>query len=396
MMRDATTHDQKRHRSSLSFVFLGLAALLVAGGVALFSAIPEPEAEPVSGESALAVRTFAVTRELIQPRTEVAGLLEARQRVELFAEEEGKVIEVGAEELDRVEADQLLMRLDPLRAELGVIRAEAALERAESALTLARASLERQGSLAGSAVASEAALDEAKNAESGARAALKEAQATLVEAEDRLAKKTLRAPFAGVLRSFPVKVGEYVRPGERVGELLEVDRLRITIGLTDREVVAASVGAPAQLSVEARRGRRFRGQVLRVGGATDPSSRKYPVQIEIPNPDGRLLPGMVARVELELGTPVELISVPREVVLEEFGVSFTYAVEGIASDAPVARRRRVEVRDIPFHPARLQVVSGLKVGDRIATSSLRQLRDGLAVAPLPESAGGHDRRAEEP
>jgi len=100
---------------------------------------------------------------------------------------------------------------------------------------------------------------------------------------------------------------------------------------------------------------------------------------------------MVARVGLDLGAPVELISVPREAVFEEFGLSFAYAIETTAigaeeeepatSGGSVARRRRVEVRGIPFHPTRLEVVSGLEAGDRIAISSLRQLRDGLAVAP---------------
>ena len=384
-MSENITESREPERSRLRVIFLVVAALLMAGGLALFSAAPEPEAKSSSGDGALAVRTFSVTRELLQPRAEVAGLLEARQRVELFAEEEGKVIEVGAEELDRVQAGQLLMHSDPLLAELGVTRAEAALTRAESALKLAQASLARQGSLADSSVASEAALDQAKNGDASARAALKEAQASLAEARDRLAKKTLRAPFAGNLRSFPVKVNEYVRLGERVGELLEVDRLRITIGLTDREVVAVAVGAPASLAVEARPGEVFEGRVLRVGGATDPQTRKYPVQIEIGNQEGRLLPGMVARVGLDLGAPVELISVPREAVFEEFGLSFAYAIETaeetMGSNGSVARRRRVEVRDIPFHPARLEVVSGLETGDRIAISSLRQLRDGLAVAP---------------
>ena len=381
-MSENITESREPERSRLRVIFLVVAALLMAGGLALFSAAPEPEAKSSSGDGALAVRTFSVTRELLQPRAEVAGLLEARQRVELFAEEEGKVIEVGAEELDRVQAGQLLMHSDPLLAELGVTRAEAALTRAQSALKLAQASLARQGSLADSSVASEAALDQAKNGDASARAALKEAQASLAEARDRLAKKTLRAPFAGNLRSFPVKVNEYVRLGERVGELLEVDRLRITIGLTDREVVAVAVGAPASLAVEARPGEVFEGRVLRVGGATDPQTRKYPVQIEIGNQEGRLLPGMVARVGLDLGAPVDLISVPREAVFQEFGLSFAYAIEETpGSRGSVARRRRLEVRRIPFRPTRLEVVSGLEAGDRIAISSLRQLREGLAVAP---------------
>jgi membrane fusion protein (multidrug efflux system) len=291
------------------------------------------------------------------------------------------------EKLDFVEAGQILFRMDPLLAELDVEQAEAALTRAESQLALALANLGRQNSLAGNSVASESARDEAVNNEKVARATLRESRVALVRARDRLAKKTLAAPFAGELISFPVKVGEYVRPGERVGELLEVEHLRITIGLADHEIVLVVPGAAARLAVEARPGEVFEGTVLRAGGAVDSASRKFPVQVEIANPEGRLLPGMVARVGIDLGPPVELTSIPREAVLREFGVPFVYVLKPMAETGGwQAERRRVEVKDIPFWPIRLEVTSGLQPGERIALSSLRQLRDGAAVDPQTEAA----------
>jgi RND family efflux transporter MFP subunit len=377
----------------LTLVFFAVAALLVAGGLLLRSTAPEPEVVAAAGAQPIPLRVLEVRRESLRPQVEVSGLLHARREVEIFAETEGKVVEVGAEELDRVVEDQLLLRADPLLAELAVTRAEAALARARSQLRLAESQLERQDTLAGSAVSSESVLDEAQNSQRVASAAVDEARASIAEARDQLAKKTVLAPFAGVLRSFPVKAGEYVRPGERVAELLEVDRLRITIGLSDREVVAIEPGARAQLSVEARPGTAFEGVVLRVGGATDSQTRKYPVQIEVPNSEGRLLPGMVARIRIELGQAVDVMAIPRDAVAEEFGLLFAFVVEEDPSGQFLARRRRLKVRDVPFRPAELAVIEGLEPGDRVAVSSLRQLSDGAAIRPLETVGSGMPGRA---
>jgi len=389
---------------SLSTVFIAIAALMVLVGVLLFWTRPDPAALPSARAQAPKIETFEIAATLIQPRAEIAGLLQARRRIELFAEENGRVLERGAEELQRVEAGQLLFRLDPLSAEVAVSRARAAIERAKSQSVLARADLTRNQGLAGRDVASRAALDGAENAARLAAAARLDAEALLVEAEDRLAKKTLEAPFAGVLRSFPVEPGEYVRSGELVGELLDVDRLRVTIGLTDHQVVAIRSGASAKLAVDALPGEVFAGEIMQVGAAIDRESRKFPIRIEVPNADGRLLPGMVARVDLTLGEPRSVLLVPRDAVVVQFGLRHVYLVEktrpnsgegeNAALEAWVAHARRVEVRDVAFRPMQLEVAAGLNPGDRIAASSLHQLHDGMAVQPLaPRNPGAISQRA---
>ena len=370
--------------NKLRWIFIGAGLLFIVAGFALQQTAPEPEKREAQGETALTLRATEVRAQSFRRVAEVAGLLEARRTIELFAEGEGRIVEVGAEELDTVVAGQMLLRIESLVPELEVARAEATLARALSQDRLAKASLNRQNKLAGSSVASEAARDEAINAESVARAAVNEARAALKQAKDRLDKVVLDAPFAGQLRVFSAEAGEYVRVGERVGELLEVDRLRITIALSDREVVSVRTGAVAGVVASARPGERFEGRVERIGGAIDPTSRKFPVQIEVPNAQGRLMPGMVATVELPLGESVEMLAIPREAVLSEFGIPFVYAIERDTSqerEVYRARKRRVEIRDIAFRPVEVEVVKGLESGEKIATSSLRQLRDGVQVSP---------------
>lgn len=369
-------------RVTLRWVFLGLAVALVGVGVLLRVTAPKPDPIAADPDMGIPVETLTVASVPLEYRIEVSGIVEARREVELFAEESGHVLEVGAEKLDRVTQGHVLVRIDPLSAEVEVARATAVLAQAASELSLARANLKRRETLRTSRVSSESDLDEAQNAERVADAAHRAAEAGLRNAVDRLAKRSLVAPFDGVLRAFDVEAGEYVTPGQRIGELLEVSRVRVTIGLRDREVVAVAAGSRAEVRVEALGGV-FAGTVLRVAAAADPESRKFPVQVEIDNAAGRLLPGMVASVGLDLGGRRPALLVPRDTVLDEFGLSFVYVVHAEPEGVVVAVRRRVAVRGVPFRPGELEVTEGLDVGERIATTGLRQLRDGVRVEPRP-------------
>ena len=198
------------------------------------------------------------------------------------------------------------------------------------------------------------------------------------EARDQLSKKVIRAPFEGVLRTFSVEVGEYVRDGQQLAELLDLATVRMTVGVSDRQIVSIRRGAPVEVDVEALPGERFAGTVLRVGSATDADTRKFPVEVEVANPDERLLPGMVARVTLDLGDERPVLLVPRDATVDEFALRFVYVLEPDGSDT-VARRRNVRLRDVAFQPGVLQVDDGLESGETIAVTGMRQLSSGAVV-----------------
>jgi RND family efflux transporter MFP subunit len=161
----------------------------------------------------------------------------------------------------------------------------------------------------------------------------------------------------------------------------------MTIGLRDRDVVAVKPGQTVEVHVEAYRGEVFAGKVLRVGAASDAETRKFPIEVEVPNDAGRLLPGMVATVTLEFEEAGERMLIPRDATIEEFGLRSVFVVEAArAGGNTIVKRRRVEVRPMPFRPAELEVVSGLEPGQRVVVSGARQLRDGDPVRLRPERA----------
>lgn len=384
-MIDPTEALHPGHSKALRYVLLAIASVGILGGLTLFATAPDPASLPPAQAQAPLLRTLQLEAHPIASRARISGLLEPRRHVDLFAEIDGRVIEVGADELDRVEADQLLLRMDPLLAQIAIQRALAAVERAESQGVLAEANLKRNQGLADLDAASRAALDTSEDAFRQARASRLEAEASLAEAQDRLAKKTVRAPFAGVLREFPVEAGEYVRLGERVAELLDVDQLELSIGLTDNQVIDVVLGATVAVEVVSRPGEIFSGRIDGVGGAIDSETRKFPVRIELDNQDGRLLPGMVAVVDLVLGQGRSEMTLPLDAVMDEFGLKQVFVVTPDGEGGWVAHKRRIDVHTIPFLPTELGVTAGLVEGDYIAVSSIRQLRDGMAVRVMEES-----------
>ena len=326
-MTEVVSTDPPRSRARLGF--LVAAGLLVLATVALNLCAPKPMERAAAGPEATAVRvrTQTLAPAPLQRSTLLSGVVEPARRVELFAEFGGRVTEVGAERLDRVEQDQLLVQMEPLLAEVGVERSRAAVARAQSQLSLAVNERKRFENLATRDAASASRKDEAVSAQKVAAANLREARANLSEAKDRLAKKTIRAPFAGVLQGFPVEVGEYLKSGESIGELLDLSAARIELGVTDREVVALSPGAEVSVVLEAYPSQAFTGRVLRVAAAADTTSRKFPVEIELGNESQSILPGMIAQVSLQLGSPEPIRALPRDAVLDRFGVDFVFAIQ---------------------------------------------------------------------
>jgi membrane fusion protein (multidrug efflux system) len=373
-------------KSRARWWFRGTALLLAAGAFALYAVAPTPETQAGAGDEAAAVpvRVLELEARLLERTTRLSGVIEPRRRVELFSETTGRVIALGAEKLDSVDADQMLVEVDPLLAEVAVERAAASIARAASQLALARGERERYEKLAGRDAASASRLDQAVNAEKVASANLREGRAALLEAKDGREKTAIRAPFAGVLQSFDVEAGEFLRMGDRIAELLDVTTVLIELGVTDREIVDVSKGASVSVAIEAYPGEVFDGSILRIGAAADMRSRKFPVEIELPNPGLRILPGMIAQVRLNLGDASPLRAIPRDAVVDRFGVRFVYVVarEG---GRDVARRRRIEVRNISFLPGFVELVEGVEDGEFLATAGMSDLRDGVQVSVSREA-----------
>ena len=229
-------------------------------------------------------------------------------------------------------------------------------------------------------MSSQAELDRSESERRATRAEVAAARAELRDSETRLEKTRISAPFAGVVASLDLEPGAYLQPGDPVAELVDLSAVEIEVGVGDAQVLALGDGDPVQVRVDVLPGEWFAGRILRVGRSPDESTRKYPVPVRVPNPQERLLPGMLGSVRFEIGDARPSLRVPRRAVLREFDIDWVYLLEeedggGVAR----TRRLRVSTRALPFQPDLLEIVDGLEPGSRIAVSGIRELRDGLRV-----------------
>lgn len=326
------------------------------------------------------VDAMTVTRDPARTIVDIAGVIRAARDVVIGAEVSGRVMSVEAPEHTHVAEGDLLVRLDPALPRAAVERARAALLRAQASERLADAEMTRQRELSTRGVSSTAELDRAVSADTSSSAEVAEARAALLDAETRLAKTEIRAPFAGVVSGLDLEPGAYLNPGEPVAELADLSEVEIEVGLSDRQILAVRHGDPVRVSVEAMAGQWFDGHVFNPGRTADAATRKFPVAVRVSNPDDRLLPGMLGTVRFEIGDSRETVRVPRRSVFSEFDLDYVYILEpSDTSDNAIAHRRRVTARPVPFRPESLEIRAGLEAGERIASSGIRNLRDGQLV-----------------
>ncbi len=385
-----------------SLLVLGAAGLLVVVALWLFQTSPAAEsrreveakraaatdAGPTALPPTVTVDSVVARAEPARSIVDVSGELEAVRRSVIGAEVGGRVIEIAVDDHQQVDAGQVLVRLDTDLARAAVARARAALASAEARRSLADAELARRQELSQKGVASAAELDRAESEAQTGEAAVAEARAALLDAETRLAKMNIRAPFAGTVGEIDLEPGAYVGPGAPVTTLVDISAVELVVGVSDEEILALRPGDEARIEVDVFPGREFVGTVQRPGRAPDETTRKYPVPVRLPNPDGALLPGMLGKVRFTLGDGHLALRVPRRAVLREFDLEYLFVLEPTDERATAtARRRRVRTIPVPFHPELLEVVEGLEAEEAVATTGARDLRDGLAVRTRPAHGG---------
>lgn len=200
--------------------------------------------------------------------------------------------------------------------------------------------------------------------------------------EDELRRMRILAPATGYLVRKHVDVGAWVKVGDPVAELIDLDPVYVVGPVGERDVARVARGVRARVALDAYPGRTFAGEVSQVVPQADRESRAFPVKVRVPNPDGLLKAGMLARVTLEVGGSRRVIVVPKDaVVRRDEGGEVVFVVEG-----DVARAR--PVRTGAAVGGFLEVVQGaLAPGQEVVVVGNETLRDGVRVQPVPPGPG---------
>ncbi len=268
---------------------------------------------------AIPVEGAMVVQDTLVVSVSAAAQAAAAREAPILAQVQGRIISLRVEENDGVRAGRLLMTIDSTEYALSVARAEAALARASAS--------HRELTLFDDQIADQdvrAERDRVARAKSG----LDEAEVGVREAQLQLDRTRVAAPFAGRIASLEVVEGQTVRVGDPLMSVLDLDPIRVEVQVLESEIGLLAEGRRASVSFAAFPGETFRGRIATINPMVDAETRTAKVTVTLPNPSGRILPGMYARVSLEARKLADRILVPRAAVLERDRRTMLFVFEG--------------------------------------------------------------------
>ncbi|NER81516.1 MAG: efflux RND transporter periplasmic adaptor subunit [Leptolyngbya sp. SIO1D8] len=380
---------------------------------------------PLPEEAALAeelVAVDAITATIGSPEDALVytGTTQPEQQVSLRARVDGQVtlltVDVGdpvaaGDAIARLDADLLTVEVNQATAEFRarqseVAQAHAAVSDAQTALETARVQLQqaqadanRLNRLASEGAISVQAAEQAQLAVETGQQVLRSAeeqirtrqeavnaaegrvsaqQAIIDQAQERLSYAIVRSPLTGVVFSRFVETGDYVESGDELLQVGDLSRVKVMIEVSDQDLSQISLGQAVEVQFDAFPDQSLSGQITRIAPAADATSRLIPMEITVPNDARSIGSGLLARVRLQSGDR-ESITIPSSALeLAEDGNNMTVFVVS----APTGQEATVEARTVTLGLQandRVEILSGLQLGEVFVVRSSGPLRDGQSV-----------------
>jgi RND family efflux transporter MFP subunit len=323
------------------------------------------------------VEVIEVGRSSRNNELKLPGSIEALTEAPILARANGyikrRMVDIG----DRVEAGQPVAEIEEPEVDAQLAQARADLNTAQANSRLAEITAKRYQDLAKSEAVSRQDVDNAVGDYAAKQAMVQSAAANVKRLEEMESFKRVYAPFSGVVTLRNVDVGALVNAGSTLlFRVAQTSTLRTYVNVPQADASFIRPSQPAQLSVSNLPGRHFMGTVARTANSLDPTSRTMLVEVQVPNPNGVLLPGMYAQVDLSDARANPPLLVPGDVlVIRANGTQ----VAVVHPDRTV-HFQKIEIgRD---YGDRLEVINGLEEGDMIIVNPHDAVREGVKVNPV--------------
>lgn len=314
------------------------------------------------------VNTAAVHRESWQSLLTSVGSLEAVQGVMVTAELTGKVVHIAFESGTMVQAGDLLVQQD-------ISSEKAQLRGAEAVRDLAKVNLERLSKLLTDEAISQSQYDDAA-------AKFKEDAAQVDNIQAIIAKKTIRAPFAGRLGIRLVNLGQTLNEGEEIVSLQSLEPIFVNFLLPQQQLPQIQRGLRVQVTTDALPGQIIEGEVTAINPQVDSSTRNLRVQATVANSQERLRPGMFVKVAVLLPVQEKVLAIPATALLYAPYGDSVFVVEEKKSEKDGQSGKILRQQFVRLGEKRgdfVSVVSGLKEGETVVSTGAFKLRNGQAV-----------------
>jgi len=347
-----------------------LAVLVLVGGTAYWAG---SRSTPVTGHASAATSSAAPAKappgivieaarvsvvKLPQSLTAV-GSLRSDETIIVRPEIAGRVTQISFKEGEAVSKGAMLLRLD------GSVQ-QADLERAKANFVLSKSKFDRAVELRKQGFISSQATDEAENVLHVAKADVELMQA-------RFDKTAIVAPFAGTIGLRQISVGDYVKEGQDMVNLESLDPLKVDFRVPEISLSQVRDGQTLQISLDALPDKVYDGRVYAINPLIDANGRSIVIRAQVSNKDGKLRPGMFARVRLFTSGSKDTLVVPEESLFPLGDDKYVYKVVDSK-----AMRQKVEIGQ--RREGRVEIVNGLAPEDVVVTAGVIKLRDGAPVS----------------
>lgn len=338
-------------------VAIGAGIYLFAPGLIGLGAAEQREAGGGGGRAPVITAGTVSTAHFIE-EIEAIGTAAARESVTLTAKTADTVAAINFSEGQRVEAGTILVEMTSAQQAADLAAARADFAEAEKAYA-------RAADLVSKGIAARATLDSATATRDAARGRLQAIEA-------RLADTLIKAPFAGVVGLRNISVGSYVRPGDVITTLDDIDVLNGDFAVPERYLGLLRPGLELGVEVAAYPDEVFEGRVASVDTRVDIATRAVTVRAELRNEDGRLRPGMLMSVSLRVAER-DALAVPETALISLGDKRFVFRIDA------ETKAERVEVKTGLVRPGQVEILEGLNDGDRIVVQGTNKVIPGQPV-----------------
>ena len=379
--------------------------------------------EPTATPKVVDVTTAAAIRRDLPEFVEATGSLAGDEQTDVAPQTSGKVVEVGVDIGSAVRRGQMLVKLDDTELKLRVNQAQAQVEQAKAAVKQAEEKIglrsgqsfepTRVAEVAAAKVAYDLAEKNLKRAEklieSGdvsrsfydqqraqrdqlkeqydsavaqarqnyaavevARTNVANAEAQLALARKSLSYAVIPAPIDGFVSERTADLGEYVSPTQKVATIVRTNPLRVRIDIPEQAIPEVHVGQSVSATTSSWPDKSFSGHIARIAPSVTTNSRTLTVEAEIDNSSGALKPGQFATVRILQPRPVPAVLVPAKAVMTDAGVSRVFVIKDGHAEQRLVQLGVTE-GDL------IQLKAGVSADEKVATSNLEQLADGVPV-----------------
>jgi len=308
------------------------------------------------------VEVAQVLKQQVANKFEAIGTIEAIEEITVVSEIDAKVVSLPLEEGNQIKQGDLIAQLDDSQLKAEYVRAEALYTQSQVRYNRIKTVVEQKAGTPQD-------LDDAV-------ASLKVAEANLQFAEARMNKSRIVAPFNGMIGARRVSNGSFLRTGDTITELANLNEIRINFSAPERFLYELKRGAQVVVSSPVYPGHKVKGKIIVNEPIIDSDTRTISIVARVQNPGQKFRPGMSANISVILSERPDALTIPTEAVFANGDQSFVYIINDDSTVTPAPVTLGLQLSDV------VEVVNGLEPKMQIVTAGHQKLFPGAKVIPV--------------